>query len=657
MKLKSVLGLAAVLSAAGLQAADNDPVVMTIAGKDVTASEFEYFYNKNDQEDLAEKKTFDEYIDLFINYKLKVAEAAARGVDTTKAFRDELAGYRRQLAEPYMKGEDWQDSLVFEFVERNKYKIHAQHILLMTDQNAPAEQVARKKARIMELKAEAEAGADFDSLARANSEEPGAAQRAGDLGYFSAGQMVYPFETVCYETPVGGYGVCRSQYGFHLVKVIDRAPKSEQRLVAHIMKVYSRPQTVEKMKECKAQIDSLYALLQGGADFAQLAAQNSDDSYTARDGGQYPWIDDAARFPQEWLTAAFALKNEGDISQPVQTAYGWHILKLNGIRKEAPVTSQMRDELRQQLPSDPERAKVGKALMVRQWKTENRFEENTKVFDNLVKMSADTALSREEWNKKVAKIKKPLFTINGEKYAARDFADEVPAGVEPRWMDIRELADAWEDKAVEAYQEAHLSEKYPDYAHLYQEYHDGIMLFDVAGKEVWDKAAEDSTGLHNYFLNHRHKYDWEKPRFRGAFIECANDSALVAKLKGLYEHNDWKKAAELVRLEVLSDTLLTPDPKHPRFHIVNGLYSIGDNQAVDMQQLGQHPQVIHAPKPEMPIQMTYGTVLPTGPESEDDVRALVIGDYQTELEDQWVARLREKYSWTINQTELDKLRK
>ena len=657
MKRTSTLGLLALLTAANLQAADNDPVVMTIAGKDVRASEFTYFYNKNDQEDLAEKKTFDEYIDLFINYKLKVAEAAARGVDTTKAYLDELAGYRKQLAEPYMKGEDWQDSLVFEFVERNKYKVHAQHILLMTDNNTGAEQTARKKARIYELKAEAEAGADFDSLARANSEEPGAAQRAGDLGYFSAGQMVYPFETVCYETPVGGYGVCQSQYGFHLVKVIDRTPKSEQRLVAHIMKVFPRERSVENMSKCKAQIDSLYALLQGGADFAKLAAENSDDSYTAPEGGQYPWIDDAARFPREWLEAAFSLKGEGDFSKPIQTDYGWHILKVNGIRKEAPVTSQMRDELRQQLPSDPERAKKGKAMMLRRWKEENRFQENAKVCEAIVKLSADTTLSREEWNKKMGRNKKVLFTIGNEKYAAKDLVSEIPAGVEPRWMDIRELVNAWEDKAVEQYQEDHLAEKYPDYAHLYQEYHDGIMLFDVAGKEVWDKAAQDSAGLHNYFLNHRHKYDWEKPRFRGAFIECANDSALVAKLKDLYEHNDWKTAADLVRLEVLSDTLLTPDPKHPRFHIVNGLYSIGDNQAVDMQQLGQHPDIIHAPKPDMPVQMTYGKVLATGPDSEDDVRALVIGDYQMELEDKWVAQLREKYPWTINQPELDKLRK
>ncbi len=645
------------MAVANLQAADNDPVVMTVAGKDVKASEFEYFYTKNDQEELAEKKTFDEYIDLFINYKLKVAEAAARGVDTTKAFRDELAGYRKQLVEPYMKGEDWHDTLVFEFVERNKYKVHAQHILLMTDRQANEEQVARKKARIYELKREAEAGADFDSLARANSEEPGAAQRAGDLGYFSAGQMVYPFETVCYTTPVGGYGVCRSQYGFHLVKVIDRSPKSEQRQVAHIMKTFPRPQTADKMLQTRLEMDSLYTLLQQGADFAQLATENSDDQYTARDGGQYPWLDDTARFPEEWMQAAFSLKQEGDYSKPFRTAYGWHIVKLNGIRKDAPVTSQMRDELRQQLPADPERAKVGKAMMLRQWKNENNFREDAKMFDKICKLSADTTLSRQTWNDKMAKNKKPLFTINGEKYAAKDLVEHVPAGTEPRWMDIRELVDAWEDEAVEAYQEAHLAEKYPDFAHLYQEYHDGIMLFDVAGKEVWDKAAQDSAGLHNYFMEHRRKYDWDKPRFRGAFIECADDSALVAKLKDLYEHNDWKRAADLVRLEVLTDTLLTPDPKHPKFHIVNGLYSIGENQTVDIQQLGQQPDVIQAPRQDMPVRMTYGKVLPTGPDSEDDVRALVIGDYQAELEDKWVASLREKYSWTINQPELDKLRK
>lgn len=592
---KTAIGLALVALTAGpalaAKKAPKDPVVMTIAGKDVHRSEFEYFYNKNTQQDLAEEKTFDEYVDLFINYKLKVAEALNRGIDTTQAYQSELAGYRAQLAEPYLSGGDaWKEHLVQEVIDRRKEEVHAAHILLMCDESAPDSVVAEKKARIEALKREVEAGADFDSLARVASEDPSAKQNAGDLGYFTALQMVYPFENAAFETPVGGLTICRSRFGFHLIRVMDRRPSKGEVLVAHIMKMFPRPLTPAGQSGARHAIDSLYQLLNAGADFARLAELNSDDQYTAPQGGAYNWINSSARFPQEWLDAAFGIDSIGAYSKPLRTAYGWHIIKLLDRRDAEPDTPEMRDALRAQLTRDTERLKRGELEQIALWRKEYKLP---------AKMS-----------------------------------DE----------DVRQWADE------------HLAEINEDFRNIYREYHDGILLFDVSSGEVWDKAAQDSAGLHDYFLRNKGKYGWEQPRFRGAFIECADDSALVAKLKEIYDAEpDTKKAADRVRAEVLTDTLLTPDPKKPRFHIVNGLYSPGDNDAVDVQQLGIQKAL--RPKKEMPVQMTYGKVLLAEPESEDDVRGAVIADYQTELEQQWVARLREKYPWKINQKELEKLRK
>ena len=578
-------------SAQAAKKAPKDPVVMTIAGRDVHRSEFEYFYNKNTQQDLAEEKSFDEYVDLFINYKLKVAEALSRGIDTTQAYQSELAGYRAQLAEPYLQGGDaWKDALVQEVIDRRKEEVHAAHILLMCDESAPDSLVAAQKARIEALRHEVETGADFDSLARAVSEDPSAKQNGGDLGYFSALQMVYPFETAAYETPVGGLTVCRSRFGFHLIKVLDRRTSKGEVMVAHIMKMFPRPLTPAGQSGARHAIDSLYQLLKGGADFARLAELNSDDQYTAPQGGAYNWINSSARFPQEWLDVAFGLDSIGAYSEPMRTAYGWHIIKLLDRRDGEPDTPELREDLKARLSRDAERLKRGEAVQIAKWRQEHKI---------------PAKMSDEE---------------------ARQWADE------------------------------HLAELNEDFRNIYREYHDGILLFDVSSGEVWDKAAQDSAGLHDYFLRHKSKYGWDRPRFRGAFIECADDSALVTKLKEIYEAEpDIKKAADRVRAEVLTDTLLTPDPKKPRFHIVNGLYSPGDNDAVDVQQLGLQKTV--RPKAEMPVQMTYGKVLPAEPETEDDVRGAVIADYQTELQQKWEAQLREKYTWKINQKELDKLRK
>ena len=204
---KLIIGLAAMLALtvqpneAGAKTDKKDPVVMTIAGRDVKRSEFEYFYNKNNGQEVAEEKTFDEYVDLFVNYKLKVAEAYRQGVDTTKSYLDELAGYRKQIAEPYLQIQGWPDSLLQQAKDRRKWEVKASHLLLSCNESTPENVVDSLYGVMQGLQHEVEQGASFDSLARQYSQDPSARQNAGDLGYFTSLQMVYPFEQAAFNTP------------------------------------------------------------------------------------------------------------------------------------------------------------------------------------------------------------------------------------------------------------------------------------------------------------------------------------------------------------------------------------------------------------------------------------------------------------------------
>lgn len=616
-------------------AKDNDPVVMTVNGQKVLRSEFEYFYQKNSALDESPER----YVELFANYKLKVQEAISRGIDTTQAYQDELAGYRKQLAEPYLFGDDWKKKAVAEILENRKYEVHAAHILISLDEKASLSQVAEAKAKLDDVKAQLKAGASFDSLARVVSQDPSAQTNGGDLGYFSVLQMVYPFEEAAFNTPVGEVAECRSQFGLHLLKIIDKRETAGEVLVAHIMKMFSRnvPKQIA-MRQTQAFIDSVYAQLEQGADFAELAAKCSEDQYTAKNGGAYPWINSSARFPQEWLDVAYSLQ-PGEYSKPFATDFGWHIMKQLDRRKEAPADSAALVQLEAQIERDPARKAHYIKLLEEQWMRQEGLKWNAKAFY-------------------VSKTNGVVMTIGKQKYTLaqyRDFYRSTYNNDSVQYCLMPEVQDAWKRAEINKYMDSKLEERNEEFRHLYKEYHDGLLLFAVAGGEVWDKAAADTVGLRKYFADNKEKYNWENPHFKGAFIECADDELLVTALKKIYDNcSDIQECANQVRATILTDSILTPNPRQPRFHIVNGLYSPGDNNTVDRLELKLDVPA-KEPRANMPIQMTYGKVLPTGPEVMEDVRNAVLADYQNELEAQWCAKLREKFPVVLNQKELDKV--
>ena len=568
--------------------AQEDKVLLTINGEPVMLSEFLYIYEKNNQENSLEKKSMEEYLDLFINFKLKVTEAIAQGVDTTEAFKKELAGYRAQATPKYLQDQEAIDSLVAMSYNRKANVRRAAHIAIQCPADADSATVAAATAKIELARERVTTGVEkkvkkgrkwitvrepeaFADVAREMTEDPAGKENGGELGWIEVFRFVYPFEDAVYTTPVGEVThIFRSPYGFHIA-LVEEERAYEEVHAAHIMKMMPRGNEATAM-DAKKKIDSLYQAVLAGADFAQVAVENSDDKGSAVRGGDLGWFG-RGMMVQPFENITFGLE-EGAMSEPFPTRFGWHFVKLYEKRGIQPL-----DSIRQQ--------------MLNQVKRDVRFAEAEKSF---------IQKTRAEYN--------------------------LPA----------EMTDA----EVKAYADAHLEEKYEDLRNLVREYHDGILLFDVSLREVWDKANKDTKGLAAYFKANKKNYTWDEPRFKGYMIYAKDEvSAKAAKQIAKSANPDSVVSYINQRINVDSVTYV---------RVEHGLWTKGKNAAVDKYAF-KDKAAEYTPAEEFPFVIPVGKVI-KAPQEYTDVRGQVTTDYQDYLEKLWVEALREKYPVVVNKEAL-----
>ena len=584
--MKKVL-LSIVLLAGSLMGfAQEDKVLLTINGEPVMLSEFLYIYEKNNQESSLEKKSMEEYLDLFINFKLKVTEAIAQGVDTTEAFAKELDGYRAQATPKYMQDNDAIDSLVTLSYNRKANIRRAAHIAIQCPMDADSATLAAAEAKIQLARERVTTGVEkkvkkgrkwvtvrepeaFADVAREMTEDQAGKENGGELGWIEVFRFVYPFEDAVYTTPVGEVTkVFRSPYGLHIALVEEERPFEEVH-AAHIMKMMPRGGEGTTAMDAKKQVDSLYQVVLAGADFAEVATANSDDKGSATRGGDLGWFG-RGMMVQPFENITFDM-TPGEISEPFPTRFGWHFVKLYDKRGIQPL-----DSMRQQL--------------LAQVKRDARYQEAEKSF-----------------------IKKTRAEYN------------LPAEMT--------------DDEVRAYADAHLEEKYADLRNLVREYHDGILLFDVSLREVWDKANKDTEGLAAFFKANKKNYTWDEPRFKGYMIYAKDEvSAKAAKQIVKTANPDSVMSYIDQRINVDSVTYV---------RIEKGLWTKGKNAAVDKYGF-KNKETDYTPAEEFPIVVPVGKVI-KAPQEYTDVRGQVTTDYQDHLEKLWVATLREKYPVVVNE--------
>ena len=646
MKSSVIASLILFTLSIGSFAQTSDPVLMTVNEKPVLKSEFEYIYNKNNTNNSLDKKTLEEYVDLFVNYKLKVEEAKQQKIDTTASFINELQGYRSQLAKPYLTDTKTDENLLREAYEHSKEDVDVSHILIRIPKNATPTDTLKAWNEINTIWKRLEKE-NFARVAKEVSQDQSAEQNGGHIGWISAFRTVYPFENAAYNTAVGNYSKpIRSAFGYHIVKPIARRKSSGEVLVAHIMIFTSKGDETQN-KKAKSTIDSLYQRVLAGDNFGELAKKYSQDKSSSTKEGELPWFSTGRMVP-EFEAASFALKNINDVSRPVQSAYGWHIIKLIDKKGLAPF-EELRPDLERKIKRD-ERADLGQQSFLNQLRIDYKYNEIETSVREFYKLLGDKKLTDSTFIGGLDKLNKPLFSFAGKNYSQTDFANylkkEHTANKSTASEIIDEKLNAFVNTQLLAYEDAQLENKYPEFRFLMQEYHDGILLFEISNREVWDKASKDTEGLIQYFKENKVDYTWEKPHFKGHVIYC-KDKATLAAAKSI------AKKAATDSIDKYLRTRLNDSIQYVRTE--KGLYVQGDNKVVDDQIFKSKEKYV--PSIDYPFVFVVGKMLKNKPEDYTDVRGLVTADYQEYLEQEWIKALRAKYSVNVDQNILKTVKK
>ena len=646
--LRTALGLFAL--AVFLPLAHTQTVV-TVAGEAVSADDFAHIFKKNNRDSVVTPGALDEYMELFIDFKLKVQAAEDLGMDTAASFVSELAGYRTQLARPYLVDNALLDALVQEAYDRTLEEVRASHLLVRLSAEATPLDTAAAWNKALALKERIASGEDFAAIARSRggSDDPSVKENGGDLGWFSAFMMVHPFEDACYKASEGDLvGPVRTRFGYHIIQVTGRRPARGEVRVAHIM---IRPDNAKGgAAEAKSKIDALAAELAAGADFAELARQHSDDQSSRTKGGELPQFG-TGRMVESFEEAAFALAEDGDISAPVETQYGWHLIQR--LEYQAPPSFEdTRRDLEKRLQRDSRSEQVRQSFIEKR-KAEYGFTIDEKRFGQVVEATVVDSLLQPIVVKK-GLAKKPILTIGKEKTAVADFlafVEEKRARIDVTGRDaeglLREALDRFADDAVIAYEDARLEGKHNDFRLLMEEYHDGILLFELTDRKVWSRAVRDTTGLQEYWTKHEAEYAW-KTRVDGRIFRCADAAAAERILAVAQAGGD----IETERREMVSENPLSITIEERRLE--EGLNPVFDAALAELDgQAGI--TALEEVDGQLRFVQIREVIAPTG-KTLEEARGKVIADFQDHLEKSWIAELRARYPYEVNTEALHAIR-
>ncbi|MEM7659240.1 MAG: peptidylprolyl isomerase [Bacteroidota bacterium] len=616
----------------------------------VTKAEFERVYAKNNGgREAASAHTpeqLQEYLDLYVHFKRKVFEAEAVGLPETSSFQQEFETYRKQLAQPYMSAKEVEDRLVKEAYDRSGYMVNASHILLnATADAAPADTLAVYK-RLLTIRDSIVSGQrEFGAMAEAYSQDPSAKNQGGpgyqgNLGYFSAFDMVYPFESAAFQTEVGEVSQpIRTNYGYHLVKVNDRIKTEGQKRVAHIIVRVGERYSAKTDQQAEQKIKEIYEQLQKGTSFAELAAQFSDDPGSASKGGD---LGTGRLLP---VMEDLKLKlGENEFSEPFQTRFGWHILKVIEVQKMDNF-EEAEPMLKQRIQRDS-RAQLSRKALINRIKSENQFQAFPATVDSL-KATAGANFPRGAWMigaNDSSILELPVFQLMGgdRTYTLNDFNTYFTS---KRPRSPRQSPEAAAESALNgfieaeliSYEEAQLPKKNPDFRYLLQEYRDGILLFTLMEQKVWKKAMQDTTGLQTFYESNEETF-YAEERIEVTEFRTQEEAQIQQVAKLLQEG-----ATDAVIDSVLNQaSALNLRRTTQRFE--KGKGELGE------EVFGMAVGAVTEPMPQNDFYriLRIEEKMPAGVKSFADAKSEAITRYQDFLEQEWLKELATKYPVKID---------
>ncbi|NMH28000.1 peptidylprolyl isomerase [Flavobacterium silvaticum] len=624
--------------------------LFTIDNKPYYSDEFVRVYKKNlDLVKDESQKDLDQYLELFIGYKLKINKAYKLGLEKGGAYHQELNQYRDQLAKGYMTDTKVTKELVDEAYQRSLKEIRASHILILADENAVPADTLKAWNKIQEVYKKAAAGEDFDKLAEQYSQDPSAKENKGDLGYFSAFRMVYPFENAAYKTAKGQVSKpFRTRFGYHILKVDDVRDNRGEVSVAHIM-VLSPADADEATKAAaKQKIFDVYQKLQQGENFESLAKQFSDDKSSSSKGGVLNRFGSGQLSSEEFENVAFSLSKDKPLSEPFQSAFGWHIVKFID-RYPVKTLAEMQAELESKVSKDDRSKLIAESMSEKLHKKYN-VKRNDKMY-KAVKATVTDDYYKSEWKKpNLDNFKDKLLTVKDSVYPASNFVNylfiQQKAGhtEKPIGALVDKVYAKYEDEQLNSYYKGDLEKEFPEFAAVMDEYRDGLLLFDLMEKEIWQRSKTDTLGLKAYFEQNKANYSWKN---RADVVIASSTSQDVIK-----------EARKMLQKDAAADAIKQKLNVKDKVNVMttSGTFEEGNDALPKGMKFEKGVSEI-IKDGDYYFVVKVNKVMPAGPKTLDEAKGKVVNDYQQSLEENWVKDLRKEFTVVVNRPNFEELKK
>jgi peptidyl-prolyl cis-trans isomerase SurA len=621
-----------------------DNTILEIDNQTVNKIEFEQIYWKNKKEKIATNEDLDEYIQLFINFKLKVIAAEELGLDTTKKFIDELSGYRVQLEKPYLIDTSINEDLINEAYYRTINEVNASHIMTKLGPNPRSEDTLKAFNKIKDIRNKIISGkVGFEEAAEELSEDPYARSSKGNLGYFNAFKMLYSFECAAYNTPIGKISdIVRTKYGYHIVKPNSIRKAKGRVKTSHIMITTSLKTENNLSKE---KINAIYKdLVEKTKTFEELAVEFSEDRKSAKNGGEIGWINSGGNFYPEFEEAVFSLNIDGEFSKPFKTPNGWHIVKRLNYEPVGDLKS-MSYNLKNKIQKDA-RAQKTKSSFINKLKIEYQLKNmlNMKELITIIK-NKNFNYENMEANKKIKTIKNTLLTFSNISYTNYDYIEYLlkSKSIEKNKIDqnlIKQQFEKFINQKIIDFEKTQLESKHPDFKALMKEYRDGILLFEISDQKIWTKAIKDTAGLKEFYTLNKATWIWPN-RVNGTLFTSESKKTL-------------KKVSSLKTKKSLSnDSIMSILNKDNLFNLKYENKIIDDfskyNLTFDQLNKGYNGPLNYE---EKLVLIYVEEKLPQRNKELKEAEGIIVSAYQNYLEDQWLTRLKKNHTITINHNTL-----
>jgi peptidyl-prolyl cis-trans isomerase SurA len=641
MKLKHVLFGFLIVAGASAKAQETaKKVLFTIDEAPHYTDEFKRVYNKNiDLVKDESQKDLNQYLSLYVAYKLKINKANQLGLQNNPKYVSELSSYRTQLAKNYLTDVKVTNELVQEAYERSLNEINGSHILFLVDENASPVDTLKAYNKAISVRKRSVAGEAFGVLATQYSEDPSAKDNKGDLGYFSVFRMVYPFESGAYNTEVGQVSQpIRTRFGYHLIKVNSVRANRGEVLVSHIMLLKGDDKEVNKKNELR--IQELYQKVQQGESFEQVAEQFSEDKSSAPKGGKMVAFSSGQLSSEEFENVAFSLSKEAPLSVPFETAFGWHIVKFND-KNAVKSFDEVKEDLQTKVSRDE------RARLIENSLTEKLRKKYTIVKDKKGYAAVEKSFTKDfyngPWTSETVKtpFNEAILTINTTSFSGRDFlnfiqkSQKTALDIKPISTMVSVLFEQFTDEELNKNYNANLESEFPEFANVMNEYRDGLLLFDLMEKEIWEKSKTDTLGLQTFYDKNKQKYQWNK-RYDVLVVSSTKED-YIKKVQKMLKKD--KSAAE-IKEALNSGKEIEVIEKEGLFEEGSTLLPRNIKDKKGLTSITQEGAYYFISRVK--------DIIPAGQKSFKECEGKVINDYQNYLEENWVSDLNKEFTVKVN---------